>query len=199
MATFPAINRPVIQRPPALKPPETLEERLAFFVAHRLQINPRVVTSNSRLREDLGLSDDDALEFFEAYSAEFRVDVDSLFSRYWARHFGPFGIGWGTLFLMFLTAGSAGFLAGFGAPREAWLIWASLSLLELVVMQGYPFLAPEVNLVPIRVHDLAKAARQGFWYEPNFSGRRRRSASSNRRQPDPAAFGPVLVRSGRGS
>ena len=191
MATSPAINGPRIQGPRALRPAGKLEERVGYFVARQLHVNPRKVTSDARLREDLGLSDDDAIEFFEAYSAEFHVDIDSLFSRYWARHFGPFGIGWGTLFLMFLTASSAGFLAGFGAPREAWLIWASLSLLELVVMQGYPFLSPELNLVPIRVSDLVKAARQGFWYEPNNSGRRRHSDSANR-QRDPA-FGPILV------
>ena len=190
MATSPATNGPRIQSPRILSPVEKLEERVAFFAARQLHVNPRRVTNDSRLREDLGLSDDDAIEFFEAYSAEFHVDIDSLFSRYWARHFGPFGIGWGTLFLMFLTASSAGFLAGISAPREAWLLWASLSLLELVVMQGYPFLSPELNLVPIRVSDLVKAARQGFWYEPNNFGRRR-SASANR-QRDPA-FGPILV------
>ncbi|HZO56367.1 MAG TPA: DUF1493 family protein [Bryobacteraceae bacterium] len=189
MATSPATNGPRIQSPRILSPVEKLEERVAFFAARQLHVNPRRVTNDSRLREDLGLSDDDAIEFFEAYSAEFHVDIDSLFSRYWARHFGPFGIGWGTLFLMFLTASSAGFLAGISAPREAWLLWASLSLLELVVMQGYPFLSPELNLVPIRVSDLVKAARQGFWYEPS-NGRRRRSASHRHRDP---AFGPILV------
>ena len=195
MATSPAINGTRVLSPHALRTAETLEERIAFFAARRLSVNPRRVTGEARLREDLGLADDDAIEFFEAYSTEFNVDTDSLFSRYWARHFGPFGIGWGTLFLMFLTAGSAGFLAGFGAPPEAWLIWASLSLLELVVMQGFPFLSPELNLVPIRVSDLVKAARQGFWYEPNFSGRRHRSSS--RSKQDPAAFGPILVRHSR--
>jgi hypothetical protein len=191
VATSPATNGARIQSPRILSPTEKLEERVAFFAARQLHVNPRRVTNDSRLREDLGLSDDDAIEFFEAYSAEFHVDIDSLFSRYWARHFGPFGIGWGTLFLMFLTASSAGFLAGISAPREAWLLWASLSLLELVVMQGFPFLSPELNLVPIRVSDLVKAARQGFWYEPS-NGRRRRRAASASRQRDPA-FGPILV------
>ena len=195
MATSPAVNR--VQSPRVGRASETLEERIAFFAAHRLRVNPRRVTADARLREDLGLIDDDALEFFEAYSAEFHVDIDALFSRYWARHFGPFGIGWGTLILMFLTAASAGFLAGFGVSREVWLLWASLTFLEIVVMQGFPFLAPELNLVPIRVSDLVKAARQGFWYEPNLSGRRHRS--STRRPKDPAAFGPVLVKQSRGA
>lgn len=195
MATSPAINGALVPGQRALRTAETLEERIAYFAARRLNVNPRRATGEARLREDLGLSDDEAIEFFEEYSAEFQVDIDTLFSRYWARHFGPFGIGWGTLFLMFLTAGSAGFLAGFGAPGEAWLIWASLSLLELVVMQGFPFLSPELNLVPIRVSDLVRAARQGFWYEPNHSGRRHRSTS--RRKSDPAAFGPILVRDQR--
>ncbi len=74
---------------------------------------------DQRLREDLGLNDDEAIEFFEAFSAHFHVDVDALFSRYWARHFGVYGLSWGSLILMFLTAASAGFLAGFGVLREA--------------------------------------------------------------------------------
>ena len=195
MATSRAISGALIPSPRVPRTAETLEERIAFFAARRLKLNPRKIAPNARLREDLGLTDDDAIEFFEAYSQEFQVDIDSLFSRYWARHFGPFGIGWGTLVLMFLTASSAGFLAGFGVPREAWLIWASLSLLELVVLQGYPFLSPELTLVPIRLTDLAKAARQGFWYEPSTSGRRRHSVP--RREKDPAAFGPTLVRPSR--
>jgi len=198
VATFPAIHSPEVRRTRARKPAGSLDRRIVDFTAHRLQANPDKVTQEARLREDLGLTDDEAMEFFEAYSAEFKVDVDWLFSRYWVRHFGPFGIGWGSLILMFLTAGSAGLLAGFAAPREAWLLWASLTLLELVVLRGFPFTAPELNLVPIRVSDLARAARLGFWFEPGRSGRRRHSPLRRRKDKDQAshqpAFGPILVR-----
>lgn len=192
VATSPAINGAFDPGPRPAVAPASLEDRVSLFVAGRLNRNPRRLQLDLRLREDLDLHDDEAIEFFEEFSRQFHVDVDALFSRYWARHFGVYGLSWGSLVLMFLTAASAGFLAGYGAPREAWLLWASLSLLELVVLQGMPFLSPELNLIPIRISDLVHAARHGFWSEPGILQSRHRSRRRERGTGG-SAPAPVLL------
>lgn len=192
MATSPAINSHFGPGRRQAVEPASLEERVSLFVARRLGRNPRRMELGQRLREDLGLNDDEAIEFFEAFSAHFHVDVDALFSRYWARHFGVYGLSWGSLILMFLTAASAGFLAGYGVPREAWLLWLSVALLELVVFQGLPFLSPELNLAPIRVSDLVRAAKHGFWHEPGIVTSRRSSPRDTGRRACPSPQ-PILL------
>jgi len=119
------------------------------------------------------MTSDDALDFFEAFASDYNVNLDSLFTRHWQRHFGGQGMSLDSLCAQFLCAAPAGFLAGFGASFEGWLLYGFLMLLWFVGFRAWPFFrrCPEGG-VPIRVRDLAVSIRLGRWYEvPNGKSR----------------------------
>ena len=67
---------------------DDLENRIISLVAEERKEDPRKMTANTRLLEDLGMDGDDAVEFFEKYEVMFEVDLTKI---KWARHFGPEG------------------------------------------------------------------------------------------------------------
>lgn len=159
---------------------EMLEERVIHFTSQQLGVPVSRVTPVARLREDLGLDDDAAVAFFEEFGRQFDVNLDTLFGRYWARHFGPLGLSWGSLGLASLAVASAGFLLGLDASFDAWLLWTSCVLLETVALGGAPFLSAGINLTPVRVSDLAASAHSGFWCEGGRRVHSRRRARARR-------------------
>lgn len=180
MAASIASSSVLIRSAPARRDAGLLEARVARFTACHLGVPAARVTQAARLREDLGLNDDAAIVFFEEFGRQFGVNLDTLFGRYWARHFGPLGLSWGSFGLMALAVASAGFLLGFGASVDAWLLWASLVLLECFALGGAPFLNAGFNLTPVRVSELVASARSGFWCEGGCRIHSRRARARRR-------------------
>lgn len=151
---------------------EFLTSDIIRYISKRMNVPEARIKPHSRLVQDLGMTADEALDFFEDFSRDYHVNLDSLFSRYWQRHFGGHGMGLDTLLSLFLCAAPAGFLAGFGVSLDGWLLYCSLILFWGIAMRGWPFFRRQECAVPIRPRDLAISVRLGRWYEPP-SGRKR--------------------------
>lgn len=132
------------------------------LVARTTGIRPEKIGLKDRLAEDLGIDGDDAVELFEAYETELRVDLSVLYAS-WNKHFGPEGfplpLGFGLVLVASIVGGVAG---GLNAP--AWLavlVGLAVGLFWLIPLRAWPLPTPESH--PVRVEDLITAARSGRW------------------------------------
>jgi acyl carrier protein len=65
---------------------ENISLQVNSFIASRLNVSLETLMPDTRLREDLGVDGDDAIEFLEDFAETFGVDMtDFRFSK----HFGP--------------------------------------------------------------------------------------------------------------
>lgn len=86
----------------------SLEEKIIEFVAEQTGVSKSKITLDTCLLDDLGIDGDDGIDFFDAFSSEFKVDLSELNL---ARHFGPEGPGFaGFLFLLLLPLYFLGYL-----------------------------------------------------------------------------------------
>jgi acyl carrier protein len=140
-------------------PPDMLEERVQGFTARHLGVKRDKLSTGTRLNQDLGMDGDDAVEFFRAFGAEFKVNLDDLYGR-WNQHFGPDGgPSFGFLIIIVLCI-TAGFLLRdvFGLfPAWAW----GIGLTVLVILAHQLWFARKK--LPITVGDLIDSARSGRW------------------------------------
>jgi hypothetical protein len=154
---------------------EALEQRVLTFTAIHSGTAIHKLSPATRLAQDLDIKGDDASEFFDAFSKEFRVKLGKLNMR-WDQHFHPQAgllLSGGLIVLGCVTlAGSLLALFSFGglfwsynyfSPYQMYRapIWAGSAVASLLCW----FLAWYRNRgsVPITIADLIDAARAGHW------------------------------------
>jgi acyl carrier protein len=113
-----------------------MEKRVIDFIVSHLSRKREKITLRADLREDLGVDGDDGIEFIEAFSEEFNVDISSVEIN---KYFGP-ERGVGPLFLFY--------------PIMLFLNW----------LFGWKLKEPSSNnLVSIHVSDLVESALSRAW------------------------------------
>ncbi len=114
-----------------------VERDVRCFLASELAVPPGEIKLDSTLMGDLGINGDDAVEFFESFSARFQVDLGDLRLR---RHF-------------------------LGEGDYNWLpCWYLIFLLRKLFRRNRePSMEASLGLAPITVSDLVAAARGGSW------------------------------------
>lgn len=65
-----------------------IEDRVFEFVASETGVRRRKLKLATRLREDIRMDGDDAIEFFQAFAGVFDADLTVLWNN-WDSHFGP--------------------------------------------------------------------------------------------------------------
>lgn len=143
--------------------PEIIE-RVRTFVAEQTGYPLKKTALDTRLAWDIGLAGDDAIEFFEHFSRAFDVDVESLRSLDFRKHFGDEGMGpegclLGVLVLALMTV-----LDPLGLP---WCFSSivALALLYLFGIAWCKYLARKNrhNKSLVMVSDLVEAAHAKRW------------------------------------
>jgi Protein of unknown function (DUF1493) len=147
---------------------DAIEERVFLFVARERATKRAKLSLSCRLNQDLGMDGDDAVEFFEKFQREFRVDLCELTLR-WSEYFGPEGVSpWAAVM------GSGGIVGcvALGTVLERYLgflrPWA-WDLISLVCGFGPAFywLSKRNSRLPaITIGDLIEAAHAGKWLPP---------------------------------
>ncbi|MGD0579959.1 MAG: hypothetical protein ABSC08_13635 [Bryobacteraceae bacterium] len=122
----------------------------------------------SRLVEDLGLKNEEAARFFDAFATEFDINLQALRGERWQRHFRPEGFSAAPtlvavflLLALFLTASILGGYLGW--------TWLWLLVFVAIWMFGYkvwPLSLLWPDTIPITVQDLVDAAMAGRWVKP---------------------------------
>jgi acyl carrier protein len=74
-------------------------EKLKNFVIKESYVEDEVITTETKIADDLGVNGDDAVEFLIAYGKEFDVDVSKFMA---ADYFSPEGSGFISLIKSFL-------------------------------------------------------------------------------------------------
>jgi acyl carrier protein len=150
-----------------------LEWRVKDRLAVKLAMDSDEISMNFRLRSDLGMDGDDAVEFFDRYAEDFGVDLHELKAG-WQFYFGPER-----------AALSRGTKLAMIAGVSAWLIQAMLypqlstffALVTAAALSLIVWLAVEIaerlNRDPeipvereITVGELVEHARTGIWKVP---------------------------------
>ena len=144
----------------------TLDQQIVALVARFTDRPVADITPDLTLFDDLGLDGDDAVEFFEAFEADFQPDLEALYAR-WGSHFGPEGwtlsnIGQVVSGIMVLAAPVAVIAALAGVPRWLALFFGMAAFLVwFLLLRMWPF-RPKA-LSPISVQDLITTAKAGRW------------------------------------
>lgn len=138
---------------------ETLEDRIKDFTAYHLGVKREKLSPDTSLNDELGMAGEDAVEFFDDFGVEFKVDLDDLHIR-WDQHFVPEG-GLSYSFLVILTlciVSGAGLRGLIGLlPSWAW----SIALIGIVILVHNSWFAEK--LIPVTMADLVDSARSGRW------------------------------------
>ncbi len=144
---------------------DLLELRVLAFTARQRGITVEKVDLLSRLREDLGLDGDDAVEFFEAFHQEFDVNLDGLRGKRWKRHFAPArqpaAAARVAAFILLTLFLSASIMSGYLGWTALWLL--VFAAMWLFGSQAWPISWLWPATVPITVQDLVDAAAAGRW------------------------------------
>jgi len=119
------------------------------------------VKLSSRLRRDLGMDGDDAVEFFQEFEERYGVDLSPLYRR-WDRHFGPEGYGNPRAFLIAIALLFSPLpLLPFGvSPVWVWGIAIVALLLWRWPLRWWPW---RDTTIAVSVQDLVTAAETGKW------------------------------------
>ena len=147
---------------------DPLEERVLSFTALERGVAVERIDLCSRLAEDLGLKNDAAATFFDAFAEEFDVNLDALRGKRWKRHFRPLdfsaGPAYTAVFLLLTLFLSAAILAGFLSSTWLWLL--VFVAIWLFGSDAWPLPLLRPDTVPITVQDLVDAATAGRWVKP---------------------------------
>jgi hypothetical protein len=140
-----------------------IEERVFEFVASETGVRRRKLTLSTRLREDIRMDGDDAVEFFRAFAMMFDADLTPLWNN-WDTHFGPEAApSWPTIRALIASVLVA-ILAGSAIPGipiwallvAAFAMWFGLS--RLPAARG-----SDPNMKSITIQDLVDAATARRW------------------------------------
>lgn len=147
-----------------LTDPSTGDRVFAFVVAQTDWRNP--LPGSHQLLDDLGVDGDEAVDFFEAFEAEFQVELEPLHLN-WARHFGPEGFPFWLGLLMVVIGGAVAIPLALFTSLPKWAV-IGLSMAAgfgwLIGLRAWPL--PRPRLTPITVDQLVQAAETGRWPEP---------------------------------
>ncbi len=148
-----------------MSPPDrSAEGRVLDFVVRQTDAR-RPLHPSDRLGEDLGIDGDEAVDFFQAFEAEFEVDLEPLY-RNWVRHFGPEGFPLSVGLVMVVIASAVGVLAALARLPK----WLAIGL-GLAAVLGWLFglrtwpLNRGKTWTPVAIDDLIRAAEAGRWPE----------------------------------
>ena len=150
--------------------PGSLSEESVVALVARWASRDRIDLTD-RLAHDLGIDGDDAWELFEAFGAEFEVNLEPLYRR-WDEHFGPEGIP----LRIGLTGVAIASGAGVAAAALGWPGWLAIVAAFACVLgwmfglRAWPLGGPDLR--PVTVGDLIYAASRGRWPEPEVTERR---------------------------
>lgn len=145
----------------------TIEEQVFLFVVRELGIKKAKLSLSSRLNHDLGMDGDDAVEFFEKFKTEFRVDLKPLGER-WSEHFGPEGVS--PVATLIALAGIVGciliaaLLERFVGVLPLWG-WNIILIASFLGVVFFWLSKRESPFRSITIADLIEAARSGTWHE----------------------------------
>jgi acyl carrier protein len=122
--------------------------------AERLQLS-------DRLRQDLGMDGDDAVDFFNGLHERFGTDLTHLHER-WSEHFGPEGFSCWTGLVIMPAAVMGGVIAAVAGLSTFWGVAVTVALLAawLWVMRRW---GPSDKMVPVTVQEVVAAVEAGAW------------------------------------
>jgi hypothetical protein len=150
--------------------PNSLEDHVLDFTAQQWCVRRQKLSTNTQLAQNLGMAGDDAVEFFEKFGKEFRVNLEDLETR-WDRHFFPQGGGGPSLeaiavICLCVTAGCL--LRHYVGILPAWGWGIGLIILAIVIDKRW-FLKD--TMVPSTVVDLVDSVRSGRWSKSYTAGK----------------------------
>lgn len=140
-----------------------VEERVFEFVASETGVRRRKLKLTTRLREDIRMDGDDAVEFFQAFAMMFDTDLTTLWNN-WDGHFGPEAASSWPAIRALIASVLVAILAGSAIPGipmwallvAAFAMWFGLSRLQ-IAGGGDP------DMQPITIQDLVDAAMTRRW------------------------------------
>ena len=136
-----------------------LEERIVAFATEELGMRPGRIGLSSRLSHDLGMDGDDAVQFFERFGEDFKVDLTVLYDH-WREHFGGEGMSLEAMLVIGAAVG-LGIILHEAFQPIPWWIW--MIVLLCAFHFGY---YRRFKVVPVTVSDLVDAAKEGRWVKP---------------------------------
>jgi hypothetical protein len=141
---------------------DSIEERVYALLVEEVGVPREKLAANKTLSHDLGMEGDDAVEFFEKFGHEFRVDLSSLYED-WSKYFAAEGMS-PTVVLVMLGPGA---LIGFGmeqllASLPTWICF-SVGMLIWLVPFFYFVRRRSRRALQINVQDLIDCANEGRW------------------------------------
>ena len=145
-------------------PDQSPEARVFDFVIRQTDVR-RPLHLPDRLSEDLGIDGDDAVNFFQAFEAEFEVDLEPLYQN-WSSHFGPEGFPLSVGVVMVVIASAVGVLAATARLPE-WLaigLGLAAALGWLFGLRTWPLNRGKTQ-TPVTINDLIRATQAGRWPE----------------------------------
>lgn len=140
-----------------------VEEQVIGLLAERCGRSVSEIHAGTRLREDLQMSNKDALAFCGDIEARYKIGFDRL-HRNWHRHYPPELLGWWDWRLNWWNLAALGLAvaAAFGViPR--WSLLAAAIIVAATTAVGLRDKMRRSPPIPLTVGDLAKAASTRKW------------------------------------
>lgn len=143
---------------------DDVENEVRQMLARERGLSVERIKPSSRLREDLGMDGDDAVEFFVEVNQRFGTDLTSLHEN-WSRYFSPEGLSlWNAAIVVpFAAAG------GITGAALDWPKWAAVLLALAFVVAAYwglsklPRRKSAQSDWAITVAELIAAVKAGAW------------------------------------
>jgi hypothetical protein len=141
---------------------DPIDERVYALLVEELCVPREKLAANKTLSHDLGMEGDDAVEFFEKFGNEFRVDFSSLYED-WNKYFAAEGVS-PAVVLVILGPGA---LIGFGmeqlfAGLPSWICFFVGMSIWLVPF-FYFVRRRSRRALQISIQDLIDCANEGRW------------------------------------
>lgn len=143
---------------------DKIEHQVTQMLARERGLPIEKIKLSSRLREDLGMDGDDAVEFFTEINQRFGMDLSTLQAD-WQRYFSPEGLSLWNLAIVVPFAAAGGVT---GAALH-WPEWAALLLALAFVIAAYwgasklPRRKSAKPEAAITVAELIEAVKAGAW------------------------------------
>ena len=141
---------------------DALEEAVYAAVAEERGIRRNKLRPTTRLNRDLGMEGDDAVEFFDAFSQQFRVDLRQL-GEGWHIYFAPEGTPPLVVALVAIPPAFIVYIAAKMVPRfPTWALFVGALVLWLVVLARWSRWRNKSS-PQITIQDLVDSAKAGTW------------------------------------
>jgi len=138
-----------------------IENRICTLVSEQNGANRKKLSLDSTLSHDLGIEGDDAVELFQRFSDEFKVDLTQL-EVDWHHYFAQEGLGPGTFLVASVPPLLAAFYCNLKFPRLGWLTIVLMSVLWWLILYSWIRLqgprSPQIS-----IQDLIDCAKARKW------------------------------------